>query len=151
MEQSAAPSGFTFSYRFRVRWAEVDRQGVVFNPHYFAYADLGCTEYFRAIGFPYPEGLESLGCDLYAVSAQGNFRGSARYDDELELAYRTALLGRTSVRFETRIDRGDALLFEGALVYVCVDLRSRAPAALPAELVECICAFERTPPGRKIG
>jgi acyl-CoA thioester hydrolase len=132
-----------------VRWAEVDRQGVVFNPHFFAYADVGFSEYFRAIGFPYPEGLEALGCDLFAVSASGSFRAAARYDDELELTYRAAVLGRTSVRFEAQLHRDETLLFDGALVYVSVDLSSRAPIALPSELVERICRFERTPPERK--
>ena len=42
---------FTFVHSLRVRWAEVDRQHVVFNGHYFLYFDVAVAEYWRAIGF----------------------------------------------------------------------------------------------------
>jgi len=41
----------------RVRWAEVDRQDVVFNGHYFLYFDVAVAEYWRAIGFRYPDDI----------------------------------------------------------------------------------------------
>jgi acyl-CoA thioester hydrolase len=56
---------FRFAHRLRVRWAEVDRQGIVFNGHYLTYFDVGITEYYRALGFPYPDGLAPHGTDLY--------------------------------------------------------------------------------------
>ena len=31
---------FKFSHQLRVRWSEVDAQGVVFNPHYLTFADI---------------------------------------------------------------------------------------------------------------
>ena len=48
---------FTFVHSLRVRWAEVDRQDVVFNGHYFLYFDVAVAEYWRAIGFRYPEDI----------------------------------------------------------------------------------------------
>jgi len=45
---------FTFVHSLRVRWAEVDRQDVVFNGHYFLYFDVAVAEYWRAIGFSLP-------------------------------------------------------------------------------------------------
>ena len=39
---------FTFFHPLRVRWSEVDPQGIVFNPNYLAYADIALTEYMRA-------------------------------------------------------------------------------------------------------
>ncbi len=62
---------FRFVYRLRVRWAEVDRQGIVFNGHYLTYFDVGITEYYRALGFPYPDGLAEHGTDLYAQGRSG--------------------------------------------------------------------------------
>lgn len=41
-------SHYNFHYPLRVRWAEVDRQGIVFNGHYLTYFDVGITEYWRA-------------------------------------------------------------------------------------------------------
>src|SRR5439155_869744 len=61
---------FTFVHSLRVRWAEVDRQDVVFNGHYFLYFDVAVAEYWRAIGFRYPEDIvEKFGTDIYAVKA----------------------------------------------------------------------------------
>ena len=39
---------FTFFHTLRVRWAEVDRQDVVFNAHYFLYFDVTTAEALRA-------------------------------------------------------------------------------------------------------
>ena len=41
---------FRHRHALRVRWAEVDMQGVVFNGHYLTYCDVCVTEYWRAIG-----------------------------------------------------------------------------------------------------
>ena len=40
---------FRFFFPFRVRYAEVDGQNVVFNAHYLTYFDTSITEYFRAM------------------------------------------------------------------------------------------------------
>jgi acyl-CoA thioester hydrolase len=85
---------FTFFHPLRVRWSEVDPQGIVFNPNDLACADIALTQYMRGIGFPYPDGLLQLGSDLFAVCAEINFRASAKYDDELDLAARIARIGR---------------------------------------------------------
>ena len=45
----------------RVRWAEVDKQGVVFNAHYLLYCDVCVTEYWRAVGVHYPDDFVAQG------------------------------------------------------------------------------------------
>jgi acyl-CoA thioester hydrolase len=42
---------FWFFYPLRVRYAEVDCHGVVFNANYLMYFDSTITEYFRALGY----------------------------------------------------------------------------------------------------
>ena len=42
---------FWFFHPFRVRYSEIDGQGVVFNAHYLTYFDTTITEYFRALGY----------------------------------------------------------------------------------------------------
>lgn len=140
---------FTFCHRLRVRWAEVDAQGIVFNPHYFAYADVGMTEYMRTVGFPYPTGLLAFGADIFAVRSEAEFMASAKYDDELDLAVRIEYLGRTSLRFRTAIFRGEELLTAIRITYVNATVEERRPAPLAKDIVERILAFERTPPERK--
>ena len=118
-------SAFRFAHRLRVRWSEVDPQGIVFNPNYFVYADVGFTEYMRAVGVAYPQELHAAGSDLFTVAAAAQFRDSARYDDELAIAVRAAQIGRTSIRFEMQVYRDDALLVAIELTYVSAGRESR--------------------------
>ena len=40
----------------RMHYHEVDMQNIVFNANYLMYADVGITEYFRALGGGWDEG-----------------------------------------------------------------------------------------------
>src|SRR6185295_8930326 len=71
---SSATPTFRLRERLRVRWAEVDLQGIVFNGHYLTYFDIAVTEYWRAIGLPYPHAFEGTGVDLFAVKSTVEYR-----------------------------------------------------------------------------
>jgi acyl-CoA thioester hydrolase len=139
-------SQFSFSHPLRVRWAEVDRQGIVFNAHYLTYFDVGITEYWRAIGYPYPDGLLQHGTDLYVKKASVEYLASARYDDVLDVLVRVARIGRSSMQFLLEIHHGDDHLINGEVVYVNADPATRKSASVPAFLREAICRIERAPP-----
>jgi acyl-CoA thioester hydrolase len=144
----SARQDFSFFHPLRVRWSEVDPQGIVFNPNYLAYADIAMTEYLRGVGFPYPDGLLRLGSDLFAVRAEVNFKGSAKYDDELDLAARVSRIGRTSLAFSFGIFRREQLLCEVLLTYVNAARETQEPMPLPEPFIEAILAFEKHPPER---
>jgi acyl-CoA thioester hydrolase len=133
----------------RVRWAEVDRQGVVFNAHYLLYADVCVTEYWRAIGMRYPEDFAPLASDLYVRKATVEYRAAAVYDDELEVCGRVARLGTSSLQFTVEMFRRgqpDTPLATVDLVYVYVDAASKAPRPVDQALREKVRAFEVTAP-----
>jgi len=141
-----ARSDFTFSHPLRVRWAEVDRQGIVFNGHYLLYFDIGIIEYWRAIGYPYPDALLAQGSDMFVRKATLEYHGPAHYDEVLEVLVRVARIGRTSVQFRLEIHRGEAQLVSGEIIYVNADPATRQPAPVAGFLREAIAGFERTPP-----
>jgi acyl-CoA thioester hydrolase len=141
-----ARSDFTFTHRLRVRWAEVDRQGIVFNGHYLTYFDVGFTEYWRAIGYPYPDALLAQGSDTFMKKAALEYHAPAQYDDELDVLVRVARIGRSSVQFLIEIYRGETHLIDGEVVYVNADPATRKPAPVPAFLREAIARFERVAP-----
>src|SRR6185436_6079949 len=116
-----ARADFKFSHPMRVRWAEVDRQGIVFNAHYLMYFDVAITEYYRALGYPYPQGLAQHGTDLFVKKAEVEYQASAGYDDEIEVCVRVARLGRSSLEFQLELYRADQLLVGGKVVYVNAD------------------------------
>lgn len=125
-----------------MRWAEVDAQGIVFNGHYLTYFDIGITEYWRAIGLPYPEGIAGTGGDLFAVRSVINYHGSARFDEELEVVVRAARLGNSSMTFEMGIFREGERLISGEMVYVNADPEQRIARPLPDRLRTAIGTWE---------
>lgn len=120
-------NAFTFLHPLRVRWAEVDPQGIVFNGHYLTYADVAITEYFRALGVRYPQDLVADGGDFFAVRTLLEYLSPARFDDTLTLG----------------IWRGEEALTSGEIVYVHADATTRTSRPLPAWLREKVRGFER--------
>src|SRR5207248_2363281 len=84
--------GEPFRHRLRVRYAECDPQGVVFNAHYLAYFDTSITELWRAAFGSYQAMLER-GVDVVVAEAQVRFRSPARFDEQLTLEIAITQLG----------------------------------------------------------
>ena len=140
---------FRFMERLRVRWADIDAQGIVFNPNYLVYADVGMTEYMREIGFPYPECITPYGADLFTVKSEANYRSSALFDDLLDIAVRVSRIGSSSITYRFGIFRGDELLCDVAITYVSAALDTKKPTPLPEAFIAKILDYEKTPPERK--
>jgi acyl-CoA thioester hydrolase len=133
---------FRLRHPLRVRWAEIDAQGIVFNGHYLTWFDIGITEYWRAIGLPYPEGIAGTGGDLFAVKSVINYHASARFDELLDVCERAARLGNSSMAFEMAVFRGDERLVSGEMTYVNADPESRTSRPLPEKLRAAIEGWE---------
>jgi acyl-CoA thioester hydrolase len=137
---------FTLVHTLRVRWAEVDRQDVVFNGHYFLYFDVAVAEYWRAIGFDYPRDIVEHGTDIYAVKASAEYHGSATYEDLLDVGCRVARIGRSSLSFALGVWRGAERITSGELVYVNADPKTRKSAPWPEALKRAVLKYERVKP-----
>lgn len=122
--------GEPFLYRIRVRYAECDPQGVLFNANYLAYVDHTITELWRAAYGGYAVMLDR-GIDIVVAEANLRFRGSARFDDELTIEASVTHLGTTSVRTAYRFLRADELLLEANLRHVFVDRGTPNKTAMP--------------------
>lgn len=125
---------FNYRHPLRVRWTEVDMQGIVYFGHYITYCDMAMTEYFRYLGLPYPEGLEEAGVDFFVKKTLCEYHGSARFDDELEVGVRVARLGNSSITWAFAIDCGEERLADAEMIYVCADPRTRRSAPIPDRL-----------------
>jgi acyl-CoA thioester hydrolase len=134
---------FTFSHPMRVRWAECDPQGIVFNVNYFLYFDVAMTEWLRAIGFTGEKTLE-----FFTVHAEADYKRSAKFDDMLEIGARCARLGKTSMTIEAAIFRGEKVLTTGKLIYVHAELNTQEKSALPEDFIVRVLAFEKAAPER---
>jgi len=136
---------FRFSTSLRVRWAEVDMQGIVFNGHYLTYADVGITEYFRALREANPAG-DITGSEFFAVRTLLEYQAPARFDDLLDVRVRLARLGNSSMQFAIGIYREQELLVKGEIVYVHADTESRRPQTIGQRFRDTIHAFEAVAP-----
>lgn len=137
-------SSFAFLHPLRVRWAECDAQGIVFNVNYFLYFDVAMTEYMRALGY---EGAMTM--EFFTVHAEADFRGSAKFDDMIDIGARCVRLGEKSMTLALAVFRGEELLTEGSLTYVHAELGTKNTSPLPTSFIERVCAFEKIAPERK--
>ncbi|MFN3861105.1 MAG: YbgC/FadM family acyl-CoA thioesterase [Roseateles sp.] len=130
----------------RVRWAEIDAQGIVFNGHYLTYLDTAVSGYWRALAIPYAQTMKSLGGDLYVRRAMLDYRGSARYDDRLDIGIRAREFGNSSMRVDGGIFRGEQLLVQAEMIYVFADPATQTPVRLPDALRGLMQDFEAGQP-----
>ncbi len=120
------------TFTFRVRYAETDQMGTFYNARALEWFEVGRSELSRSMGLPYTE-WEKRGAFLPLVEAGVKFKGTARYDDLLEMRVWTVEAGRVRLRFEYEIrhagDNG-RLVATGFTVHPLVDAQMR-PMRLP--------------------
>jgi acyl-CoA thioester hydrolase len=136
-------SDFKFCHRLRVRFAETDLQGIVFNANYMVYYDVAWTEYFRAIGVEYKDFLR-MGIDAVLARMELEFKSPARFDDVLEIYARVSKMGNSSMSFDFEIypEGQDRLINCASSLYVCIDPQTLKPVSMPDELRSRIAEFE---------
>lgn len=125
------PQSFPFFHRLRVRWVEVDAQQVVFNGHYLTYLDVAISEYWRAVGLPYPEGVQHVQGDIFARRNTLEYHAPARLDDWLDIGVRCERIGTSSITVAWAIWAQGRLLVTGETVYVFTSLATGKSAPVP--------------------
>lgn len=136
--------GFRFACPVRVRYSEIDRQGIVYYSRYLEYVDVALSEYFRALGLPYQELVERHGFDPSVVKATLEFKRTAHFDEALQVWARVVAIGRTSftVDFEITRETGGEVVASAQIVYVNFDKATQASRPVPEGIRRRIEAFE---------
>lgn len=118
----------------RVRYAETDKMGVVYYAHYLVWFEIGRTDWLRETGWNYRE-MEAEGLALPVIESHCEYKGGARYDDEIEIETRARRMSPLRIAFDYEVKRrGDrATLASGYTVHVTVDAAGR-PTRLPARV-----------------
>lgn len=137
--------GYRFNHRLRVRYSEVDAQGIVFNSNYLNYIDIAVVEYFR----------EGLQLDLVKLAQNEEFdyvvkKATLEYNkpatmyDWLNIWCRTVKMGNTSMVMEfiiTKDGEEDALL-TAEILYVSYNPKKKASQPIPDFLRQTIEKYE---------
>ena len=127
----------------RVRYAETDQMGIVYYANYLVWFEIGRVELLRSLGLAYSQMEKDHKLILPVVEANCRYRAPARYDDEILIETRPALLRGSVLKFAYRILRNGMdgeepqLLAEGETVHVvCDDQLRRKP--LPERYAEAL-------------
>jgi acyl-CoA thioester hydrolase len=140
-----------FVHRLRVRYAECDLQGIVFNAHYLAYVDHTLTELWRAAFGGYAAMIER-GVDIVVAESHLRFHESAHFDEEVDIAASIVRLGTTSMVIGNRITRpaDRVLLADVEMRYVWFDVASapRAKTPVPDWAREALAAYQVSAPAQ---
>jgi acyl-CoA thioester hydrolase len=119
-----------FRHPLRVRFAECDPQGIVFNAHYVAWFDVALTELWREALGSWAAMVER-GVDAVVAELSVEFRSPARADELVALVATVEGFGTTSLRSRVDVVRGDELLASGRLRHVFVDAATWTPVPAP--------------------
>ena len=134
------------THRVRVRYAETDMQGVVFNAHWLTYADDAVTRFFEQLGYD-PAALWAGGADspfdVMVRRSTLDFAGPARFEEVVDLDVRATRLGTTSFDLEVvaTVDGRPAVTITTTYVVVVAGAHRSQP--IPDRLRERLAATVR--------
>ncbi|HEX3015595.1 MAG TPA: thioesterase family protein [Desulfobacteria bacterium] len=112
----------------RVRYAETDAMGIVYNANYLVWFEVARTELFRSLSLPYTR-FETEGLALAVVEASVRYKRAAHYDDLLQLCTEVASLTPRKVVFNYQITKGQTLVCSGSTTHVFVNRDGKAVSA----------------------
>jgi acyl-CoA thioester hydrolase len=119
--------------RVRVRYAETDQMGVVYYANYFVWFEVARCELLRSLGWSYRD-LEVEGIALPVIDARCEYLQPTRYDDELDIRTKGALLSPVRVEFQYEVIRPDQVVAaRGRTLHAAIDAAGR-PCRLPAKV-----------------
>jgi acyl-CoA thioester hydrolase len=125
-----------FSHRIRVRYAEIDGQGVVFNAHWLTYFDDTCTRFMESLGF----GAQfwTVEFDVMLVRAVVEWQGPARFDEWIDITAEPVRLGTKSfdLRYRATVDGRPAC--EATITYVAVEPGRNSSIVIPERVREAL-------------
>ena len=94
---------YKFFHTLRVRYAEVDAQGIVFNSHYLTYFDCAITEYYRKIKYNYISEVKKSKKDFHVIKTTIEYKKPISFDQIIDLGVKISKIGNTSLTFDISI------------------------------------------------
>ena len=124
-----------FAVAVRVYIEDTDAGGIVYYVNYLKFMERARTEFMRSLGY----GKTAIFSDdkMFVVhSANVQYLGAARLDDELSVTAVPLKVARSNIIFEQSVFRGGELLCRGEVRIACVDRATQKPCAMPDIMIE---------------
>mgnify|MGYP000930268681 FL=1 len=135
---------FNFYYSFRVRYSEVDAQGIVFNAHYLTYFDTAMTEYLRHIKYDYVKEVKERNEDFHTVKTLVEYKSPIYFDQIIDVCLKVKKIGTSSLTFyiEVHPNKEDNMRVSGEVVWVNTNQETHSSAPLSKNIIKKIKLLE---------
>ncbi len=133
--------GGPFAIEVRVYYQDTDAGGVVFHAQYLAFMERARTELLNQAGIDLSRLSDERRVMFMVHELSARFHQPAGLNDLVSVSAEVVKMGRASVVFRQRVERGRALLVEAEVTLAVVDRVRMRPARMPEELKK---ALERT-------
>lgn len=133
---------FVSETHIRVRYAETDQMDVVYYGNYAQYFEVGRAESIRQLGFTYKD-MEQNGVMMPVVEMQCKYLRPAHYDDLITVkTILRELPADHRIEFHHEVyNEQKKLLTTGKVVLYFLDIKTKAKAAMPADLREALSVY----------
>jgi 4-hydroxybenzoyl-CoA thioesterase len=131
-----------FESRQIVRFADIDRAGIVYYPRFFDFWHRAFEDFFtEEVALPYYRLIDELRVGFPIVHVESDFHIPLAHGDVITIRMTTARLGNRSItmRYRTFRPGSDAVAAEGRVTQACVDMNTFKPIPVP-ELVRAALA-----------
>lgn len=123
-----------FSIPVRVYYQDTDAGGVVFHAQYLAFMERARTELLNHVGIDLARVAEERRVLFMVHELRARYHQPARLNELLSVSAEVAKMGRASLVFHQRVERGAELLVEADITVALVDRGRMKPARMPQEL-----------------
>jgi tol-pal system-associated acyl-CoA thioesterase len=125
-----------FSVPVRVYYQDTDAGGVVFHAQYLAFMERARTELLNAARIDLARVADEERILFLVFEIAAKYHQPARLNDLLVVTADVVKMGRASMVFRHRVERGAQLLVEADITLALVDRDRMKPARLPERLAE---------------
>jgi len=125
-----------FITRRRVEFSDTDMAGITHFAAYFRYLETAEHELLRSLGLSVHTADRQEHISWPRVSAQCDFQGPARFEDELEIEVRVLKLGEKSVTYGFVVRNEEKQIATGSMTSVCCRIApGQPPKSIPIPAV----------------
>jgi acyl-CoA thioester hydrolase len=118
----------------RVYYQDTDAGGVVFHAQYLAFMERARTELLNDLGLDLARIADEMRVLFLVYEIRARYHAPARLNDMLSVTADVVKMGRASLVFRHRVERGAELLVEADVTLALVDRDRMKPARISGTL-----------------
>ena len=129
-------SDFKVFWETRIRYYELDPQGIMHNANYLAFYDQAVVEYFRDLDYDYEKEIRTTNKDFHTVQVVVQYNKPLYFDDEIEIGLKIKDVGNTSMTWIMAmfIKGTGELASASEIVHVYTDMKTSKPTTITDDL-----------------